>query len=464
MATVFDPWLLAQASADVGIASQLPPQALKRLQRGRLDSLLRMVRQRSALYRQRLQGLPDGADALPALQPVGRQELMARFSDWVSDPALRLDSLRTFLADRANIGEPYQDRYLVWESSGTSSAPGIFVQDARCLAIYDALEALRRSSAGAMRRWLDPFYLGERIAFVGAIDGPFASYITIERLRRVQPWLASSVRSFSILQPLDALVDQLNAFAPTVLATYPTAASVLAAEAQAGNLQIQLREIWTGGETLSTQVRRRLTELLGCPVRNSYGASEFLALGWECDRGQLHLNSDWVLLEPVDERNRPVPPGHVSAGLLLTHLANTVQPLIRYEISDHLCLRSAPCACGSGLPAFDVQGRQDDILSLRGRNRRPVPMLPLALTTVLEEEAGLFDFQIGQRDERTLVLRLPLTGSDGRAALARGRQALCAYAVRQGAAKPTVLGELGHPVPRGRSGKSCRILPSPHCS
>lgn len=459
MATVFDPWLLAQTSADVAMAGQLAPQALQRLQRGRLDSLLRTVRQRSALYRQRMKGLAEGADALPALPPISRNELMARFSDWVGDPALQLDPLRAFLADRANVGEPYLDRYLVWESSGTSGAPGIFVQDARCLAIYDALEALRRSPAAAMRRWLDPFYLGERIAFVGAIDGPFASYITIERLRRVQPWLASSVRSFSILQPLDALVEQLNEFAPTVLATYPTAAILIANEAEAGNFQIRMREIWTGGETLSTQVRRRLTELLGCPVRNSYGASEFLALGWECDQGQLHLNSDWVLLEPVDERYRPMPPGHVSAALLLTHLANTVQPLIRYEISDQLCLWTEPCPCGSGLPAFEVQGRQDDILYLRGRNRRPVALLPLALTTVLEEEAGLFEFQIGQRDERTLVLRLPLAGADGRAALARGRQALCAYAVGQGAVKPIVVGELGHPVPRGRSGKSCRILP-----
>ncbi len=459
MATVFDPWLLARASADIGIAGALPTAELARLQRTRLEALLRDARAGSALYRERLAGLPDDADALSSLAPVSRHELMARFEDWVSDPALRLDELRAFLADPANIGEPYLGRYLVWESSGTSGAPGVFVQDARCLAIYDALEALRRPPVDPLRRWLDPFYLGERIAFVGATDGPFASFIGMERLRRMQPWLAGSIRSFSILQAPDALVEQLNDFAPTIVATYPTAATLLADMAEAGKLRVRLREVWTGGETLGPAARARIGAQLDCPVRNSYGTSEFLAAGWECGQGRLHLNSDWLLLEPVDERRRPVPPGQASDALLLTHLGNTVQPLIRYEIGDHLRLLAEPCACGSALPAFEIEGRNDDVLRLPGRDGGQVSLLPLALTTVLEEEAGLFDFQLCQRDERALVLRLPQSGAEGAAALARGRQALCGYARRQGARTPRVTGELGCATPRGRSGKACRIEP-----
>jgi phenylacetate-coenzyme A ligase PaaK-like adenylate-forming protein len=98
---------------------------------------------------------------------------------------------------------------------------------------------------------------GERIAFVGATGGHFASYVSVERLRRLQPWLAQTVRSFSIMQPLDALVAELNDFAPTVLASYPTAADVLGHEAE-GRLALNLREIWTGGETLTAPCASRL--------------------------------------------------------------------------------------------------------------------------------------------------------------------------------------------------------------
>src|SRR6185503_8558740 len=108
----------------------------------------------------------------------------------------------------------------------------------------------------------------------------------------------------SLLQPLPELVQQLNAFRPTLLATYPTAADLLAAEKAAGHLSIQPAEIWTGGECLGPATRTHLTRAFGCRVRNSYGASEFLSIAAECTHGALHVNADWVILEPVDKNYR----------------------------------------------------------------------------------------------------------------------------------------------------------------
>ena len=457
MGTVFDPFFLASTTAQVLSQARASEASVARLQQERLGQLLSAARRGSALYRERLAKLPDDASALGRVSPVGRDELMGRFSDWVTDPDLLLNDLRAFTADPMCVGEPYLGRYLVWESSGTSGSPGIFVQDARAMAVYDALETVRRCPDQRSRRWLDPFYLTERMAFVGATGGHFASFVSMERLRQLQPWLAPSMRSFSILQPVDALVDALNAFAPTVLASYPTAALLLAEEAECGRLKMGLRELWTGGETLSPAVRQRIETALECRVRNSYGASEFLAMGWECGAGHLHLNTDWLVLEPVDEHNRPVPLGQPSCGVLLTSLANTVQPLIRYAMGDQVTLHAERCVCGSPFPVIEVQGRRDDIVRVRGLNGE-VALLPLALSTVLEEQAGVFDFQLRQRDDSTLVLRLPLAGQAGREALKCCRAALQAFATAQGALPIRVLGELGQVVPRGRSGKACRIL------
>jgi phenylacetate-coenzyme A ligase PaaK-like adenylate-forming protein len=455
--TVMNPFLTAQAAAAVMACSHASSRVLAQVQQQRLCALLAAAREHSVVYRERLRGLPDDASALARMAPVARDELMGRFDGWVTDPALRLDALRAFTADPARIGDPYLGRYLVWESSGTSGAPGVFVQDAAALAVYDALETLRRRPDNSLRRWFDPMGLGERLAFVGATNGHFASQINIQRLARLQSWRASSIRSFSILQPMGRLVDELNAFAPTVLATYPTAALVLAEQVQRGALKTPVREVWTGGETLGVGARERIEQAFGAELRNSYGASEFLAMGWACARGRMHLNTDWLLLEPVDEHQRPVPAGAVSHSVLLTNLANTVQPLIRYALGDRVRLDTAPCACGSPLPTIEVVGRHDDILRLRGVAGRTVALLPLALSTVMEEGAGVFDFQIVQRDDHTLVVRLPERGDVGKQALARCRTALVAFASEHGVARLQVLGELGQAVPRGRSGKACRV-------
>jgi phenylacetate-CoA ligase len=289
---------------------------------------------------------------------------------------------------------------------------------------------VRRRPDTSLRRLFDSLGPTERLALVGATNGHFASQINTQRLARLQSWRASSIRSFSILQPIERLVDELNAFAPTVIATYPTAALVLAEQVQRGLLAVH--EVWTGGETLGQTARDHIVQAFGAELRNSYGASEFLAMGWECDHGQMHLNTDWLLLEPVDEHQRPVPPGEVSHSVLLTNLANTVQPLIRYALGDRVQLKTAPCGCGSSLPTIEVMGRHDDILRLRGSQGHPVALLPLALSTVMGEAAGVFDFQIVQRDDHTLVVRLPEQGDAGEETLARCRRALMDFATAQG--------------------------------
>jgi phenylacetate-CoA ligase len=455
---VFDPMRLGAVALDVMAVNRALPAGVAARQATRLSHVLRAAQRGSSLYRERLRGIDAMHAALSSLPVVSRGELMHRFDEWVTDPLLKLEELRTFTARPVCSGEAFLSKYMVWESSGTSGQPGIFVQDAQTMAVYDALEALRRHTPRPLARWMDPLYLTERAAFVGATSGHFASYVTMERLRQLNPWMAQSARSFSILQPVDALVAEINAFAPSVIATYPTAAALLADEAMKGNLNVNVREVWTGGENLSQVVRERVQKALGCSVRNSYGASEFLSMGWECSAGHLHVNADWVILEPVDERHQPVPAGTPSYTVLLTHLANTLQPLIRYDLGDQITLHHHPCSCGSPLPVIEVQGRQDEPLVMTGSHGQAVTLLPLALTTVLEDQAGVFDFQVNQQDGRTLVLRLGLRGEEAVAAMARCRAVLKSFAASQGLASIRVKVDLDKPVQRGRSGKVCRVI------
>ena len=458
MMPIFDPLCFSSMSVEVLASGRATAQALAERQSSRLSKLIAAAQQDSRFYREHLHGIVSGITPLSQLPPVSRQALMERFDDWVTDPQLKLGELRAFTADPQRIGQAYLGEYLVWESSGTSHEPGVFVQNARTMAVYDALEVMRRSPPRPLQRWLDPLALTERIAFVGATTGHFASVVSTQRLRELNPWLAPFIRSFSILQSTRLLVDALNAFAPTVIATYPTVAAMLADEADRGALDFAPKELWTGGETLSAAVRQQLQRALGCTVRNNYGASEFMSIAWECDRGHLHANVDWVILEPVDEFGRSMPATELSYSTLLTNLANHVQPLIRYDLGDQVKLHTERCDCGSSLPVIEVLGRRDDALVMAGRDGQPITLLPLALTTVLEDEAGVFDFHLRQRDDHTLVLRLGLQGADGQHALARCRRELEKFATAQELKPICVLGELGQAMPRGRSGKAQRIV------
>jgi phenylacetate-coenzyme A ligase PaaK-like adenylate-forming protein len=448
-----DPWQTGLAAVDVLAVSHGTPSMPEDRRRQRLAALLAAA-QASPVYRGRLAGRRDGG-SLDGVAPIAKRELMQHFADWVTEPGLRLADLKAFVADPARIGEAFDGRFVVWESSGSSGEPGLFVQDSRAMAVYDALEGLRRPPLNPLRRWLDPWCLGERIAFVGATTGHFASTVSMQRLRRLQPGLAQRLRGVDFLQPLAEVVAQLHDHAPTVLATYPSAALLLAEEARAGRLRLSLAEIWTGGESLSAPMRAEIEARFGCPVANSYGASEFLAIAAPCRLGVLHLNADWVVLEPVDARGRAVPAGVCGATTWLTNLANHVQPLIRYDIGDRVTLHAQRCACGSPLPAMDVQGRADETLCLRDARARRVALLPLALVTVLED-AGVIDFQLVQTGEHSLQLNVGVghAAADAR----RAKHALQEYLGRQGLAAVRLELCRGQVRRQGRSGKLRRVM------
>lgn len=455
-APMFDLLRAGATAWDVVSGSRADAAMLAQRQRQHLADLVRSAQAHSPWYASQL---PADAARLPlsALPVQRRRELMRHFNDWVCDRQVRRAEVDAFVHDAGRMAQPFMGRYTVWESSGTSGEPGIFLQDASAMAVYDSLESLRHGNATAWS-WPVPLGLGERIAFVGATDGHFASCVSVQRLRQRHPWMSPNLEVFSILQPVDALVRALNAWRPSIIATYPTAAALLAEQAQTGALRIAPREIWTGGETLEPALRRHVQQVFDCRMRNSYGASEFLAMGWECDHGAMHLNSDWVILEPVDDDYRPVPPGQQSTRVLLTNLANKVQPLIRYELEDQITVSPHRCACGSALPVIHIDGRGDDLLRMDARAGGTVLLLPLALSTVMEEHARVYDFQLRQCDGRTLALRLGQPTHEAADALRRCRQALKQFGEAQGLAPLKLLDETTLPMVRSRSGKLRRVL------
>ncbi len=434
--------------------------AIAAASRNRFDALVAFARARSPFYRDAYRGLPAGRLDPAALPVVTKRALMNRFDDWVTDPALDLAGVTAFLVDREHIGERYLGRYVIWKSSGSTGEAGIYVQDDDALETFDALMAVHLDPArfAAVHAWRIAAR-GGRAALIAATGDHFASIASWRRLTRNNPWIAA--RCFSIMDPLPQLVAELNAYRPAFVASYPTMLSLLAEERKAGRLEIDPVSLWSGGECLPAHMRVGIEAAFGCPVVNEYGASECMSMAFGCNEGWLHVNADWVLLEPVDDEFRPTPPGAPSRTVLLTNLANRVQPIIRYDLGDSVVVKPGPCACGSPLPAIEVEGRHDDVLAMAAPDGRIVRLLPLALTTVVEDAAPASRFQILQTAPDRLRLRLAARApADRQAAWRVLEKALRAFLDRQSLPNVRVSLDPGRPRTDRRSGKLREVIAS----
>jgi phenylacetate-CoA ligase len=207
----------------------------------------------------------------------------------------------------------------------------------------------------------------------------------------------------SVLQPAAQLAQAIQDFSPDVLYGLPSAL-LEAGRVLRGRGRLKLRAVFTSGELLERSVRAALGELYGARVYDIYGTSETKEIAWECSQGGMHLNSDVVHLEVLDDSGRPVPVG-VEGDLVATVLVNRAMPLLRYLTGDRGSLLEGTCGCGRKSPLMGVvTGRVSDMLVLRGGQR----VSPYSLTCALERIDGLLRYQVRQLDPARVRVRAML--------------------------------------------------------
>lgn len=390
------------------------PEAIRARQRERLADQVAFAREHSAFYRDLYRGLPARVDDATMLPVTDKRQLMARFDDVLTDKAVTRTAVEAFVSDPARIGARFAGRYLVATTAGTTGTRGLFVLDDRYWAVTFGMMAQLGSD------WLSPIQLvrlmirGGRFATVIATGGHFLSVAAGTRERREKPRRHRRLRIFSVHRPLAELVAGLNLVQPVLLGAYASVLRLLATEQETGRLRLQPMLVVSTAEGLPRGERERIARVFSAPVREVYGCTESSYAAASCAQGWLHLLEDWVILEPVDTDYRPVPPGVVSHTVLMTNLANRVQPILRYDVGDRVLMKPDACACGNPAPALKVEGRASDVLTFPtadGQGHIAVP--PLALGTVIDRTAGVELFQIVQAAPTRLLVRLlPAPGAD----------------------------------------------------
>lgn len=114
----------------------------------------------------------------------------------------------------------------------------------------------------------------------------------------------------------------------------------------------------------------------------------------------LHIDSEQVFLEVLNERGLPCEPGE-TGRVVVTPLYSTAQPLIRYEQGD-LATLGPYCDCGSKLPVLlRIDGRQDPIFRFPDRLGSEV----LIDKSMLQETLRAAAIQMAQTRELKFEIR-----------------------------------------------------------
>jgi phenylacetate-coenzyme A ligase PaaK-like adenylate-forming protein len=375
-------------------------------QRERLAEMVTFARQNSPYYRELYRDVPAHVDD-PALLPVtDKKRLMACFDEWVTDREVTIENVRAFVDNPDLIGERFLGRHIVATTSGTTGTPGIFLLDDRSLTVTNAM-LLRW-----LRAWLGfgdliKFLAGGRRMAMTFAPGHTATGVAAARLRKSASG-RKRVLALSVHTPLPEMVARLNEFRPALFGPYASVGKLLAGEQEAGRLNIRPVLMALAAEGLPISEYDRIAKVFGTKVSSSYAATECMHLSYDCAHRWLHVNSDWAVLEPVDADYRPVPPGEQSHTVLLSNLANRVQPVLRYDLGDSVEMRSDPCPCGNPLPAIRVRGRSADVLSFPTEGGGQVSIPPLALE--VDQIPGLELSQIVQTTPTNLRVRLRARG------------------------------------------------------
>ena len=196
-------------------------------------------------------------------------------------------------------------------------------------------------------------------------------------------------------EKLDEFVASILKIKPKMLFGYPSSLALIAAHAQSMGTSLNnlgIRVAFVTSERLYEHQQEKIETVFGCPVANGYGGRDAGFIAHQCPRGSMHITAEDILVEIVDPDGNILPAGE-SGEIVITHLATSEFPFVRYRTGDIGTLGSALCDCGRGLPVLkEIQGRTTDFVVAEDGTI----LHGLALIYVMRDLPGIESFKIIQ--------------------------------------------------------------------
>jgi len=339
------------------------PAEQRALDEEALRRQLAYLRERSPLYRERLEGVEAaGLDDLPGL------------------PFTTKDEIRESLAAAPPLGRhlaaPPEDVRRVYSTSGTTGDPSyVAVTDAD---LADWVEIGARSYAAC---GIAP---GQR-AVLTYNSGPFVAGAVLDSWTRIR---ANVIPVGS--GNTERLVKAFQLLGAEALGCTPSYAIYLADWCRARDIDpvgLGVRRLAVAGEPGGGEpaTRELIEEAFGATVREAMGIADVAPSLWgECEEqaGMHFCGRDFVHAELIDPGgDTPLAWEDGAEGeLVYTSLRREAMPVLRFRSRDRVVVTARPCSCGRTSVRVRCIGRTDDLLIVRGTN-----LFPTALREVVAE-------------------------------------------------------------------------------
>lgn len=197
-------------------------------------------------------------------------------------------------------------------------------------------------------------------------------------------------------QKLLAFLQRIRDYQPKMLFGYPSVYHLLAQTAQKHGIAMNdlgIKVVFVTSERLYPYQRELIEQVFAAPVANGYGGRDAGFIAHQCPAGGMHLSFEDIVVEIIDPASGEVLPAGRAGEIVVTHLATSEFPFIRYRTGDIATLATTPCSCGRSLPLLEsIEGRSTDFVVASDGTM----MHGLALIYILRDIDGIAAFKIIQ--------------------------------------------------------------------
>lgn len=370
----------------------------KKVVNKRLNRLVNYAKERSAYFEKAYSNIDTKSvnlNNLTNLPVTCKVELEKEFDSWITIPELKKSEIDIYLMSEDNFRKRYLNKYLLFQTSGTTGAPVTVINGSNELAVtlsigllrtyYHITDVLGLMVKGIRKKCIAACILPVKTPCISTYLTQEAAVNPINKRRR-----GSKIVVIDIEKSMPEIVKELNELQPLSIAGFVTFVEMLCDEADKGNLHICPKYISTVGEKLTQEVQARIEKTFGGKSIMSYACTECAEIAHRCEKDHFHINDDWIIVEPVDENNNAVDDGVVSHKILVTNLWNYTQPFIRYEINDRCIMHHEQCACGDKSPWIEVEGRSHKPLIFQDDSLNEVKITPVSIgLTMHKDDVGV---------------------------------------------------------------------------